>query len=566
MHRLRQVDVGRRIHRGLHVGVLDEIAQVRILVVADRRLHRDRLLGDLHHLADLVLGHLHFLGQLLRRRLAAVLLEHLAGNAVQLVYGLDHVHRDADRARLVGDRTRDRLPDPPRRISRELEPAAVLELVHRLHQADVALLDQVQELQPAVGVLLGDRDHQAQVGLHHLLLGLARLGLAVGHRAVDVLQLGQRHPHRLLKVHHRLLLGDDLVLHLAQAGCPLLLALEHLVHPAQVGLVAVPHAQEIAARHLRHPGGKVQHLALVAAHFVGRVAKPLHQHVHVRQRQLEDLERRGHLLAQLGHGLVLGTVLGVGALELGVHGGQLVHLLRDLLGIGAGGRGLLLFLGVVLVVDVLVGIGVLINRHVHRGLLRLLFLLGGGGQLFQHVVVEAGDDLGQALLAFLVQRVVLEELLDGPRKRAQRGQHLVEAFLDALGDLDLALAGEQLHGAHLAHVHAHRVGGAAALGVQGGQRGGGLLGRGVVHVTATVGLAGQQQLLGIGRGLVDLDAHAVDHADDVFQLLRIDQIVGQVVVDLGIGQVALLQPLADQLLDVGLGSRRSFVGHKECAT
>src|SRR3546814_4018027 len=31
-----------------------------------------------------------------------------------------------------------------------------------------------------------------------------------------------------------------------------------------------------------------------------------------------------------------------------------------------------------------------------------------------------------------------------------------------------------------------------------------------------------------------------------------------------IGQVALLQALADQLLDVGLGSCRTFVGHGEC--
>src|SRR5260221_6637096 len=32
---------------------------VRIVVVADRRFHGDRLLGDLHDLADLVLGDLH---------------------------------------------------------------------------------------------------------------------------------------------------------------------------------------------------------------------------------------------------------------------------------------------------------------------------------------------------------------------------------------------------------------------------------------------------------------------------------------------------------------------------
>jgi len=46
----------------------------------------------------------------------------------------------------------------------------------------------------------------------------------------------------------------------------------------------------------------------------------------------------------------------------------------------------------------------------------------------------------------------------------------LQAAFDALGDLDFALARQQLDRAHLAHVHAHRVGGAAELGVDGGQR------------------------------------------------------------------------------------------------
>src|SRR5690606_39997653 len=103
-------------------------------------------------------------------------------------------------------------------------------------------------------------------------------------------------------------------------------------------------------------------------------------------------------------------------------------------------------------------------------------------------------------------------------------------------------------------VHAHRVGGATALGIERRQRGGGFLGGGVVDLAATAGIAGQQQRLGIRRNFVHLDAHAVDHADDVFDLLRIDHVVGQVIVDFGVGQVALLQALADQKLDVGLGS------------
>ena len=81
------------------------------------------------------------------------------------------MHRDADGPRLVGDRSGDRLPDPPGGVGREFVAAAVLELVHRLHQADVPFLNEIKELQAAVRVLLGDRDHEAEVGLHHLLLG-----------------------------------------------------------------------------------------------------------------------------------------------------------------------------------------------------------------------------------------------------------------------------------------------------------------------------------------------------------------------------------------------------------
>ena len=88
-----------------------------------------------------------------------------------LVDRLDHVHRDPDRPRLVGDRPGDRLPDPPGGVGGELVALGVVELLHRPDQAQVALLDQVEEDQPAADVALGDRHHQPQVGLDQPLLG-----------------------------------------------------------------------------------------------------------------------------------------------------------------------------------------------------------------------------------------------------------------------------------------------------------------------------------------------------------------------------------------------------------
>jgi hypothetical protein len=55
---------------------------------------------------------------------------------------------------------------------RKLVAAAVLELADRLHQADIAFLNQNEGLQATVNVFLRDRDDEAQVRLHHLLAWL----------------------------------------------------------------------------------------------------------------------------------------------------------------------------------------------------------------------------------------------------------------------------------------------------------------------------------------------------------------------------------------------------------
>jgi hypothetical protein len=49
-----------------------------------------------------------------------------------------------------------------------LPPLAGVETFDRLHQADVALVDQIQQGQAEILVIMGDFDHQAQVGLDHL--------------------------------------------------------------------------------------------------------------------------------------------------------------------------------------------------------------------------------------------------------------------------------------------------------------------------------------------------------------------------------------------------------------
>lgn len=84
------------------------------------------------------------------------------------------------------------------------------------------------------------------------------------------------------------------------------------------------------------------------------------------------------------------------------------------------------------------------------------------------------------------------------------------------------------------------------FGIERGQRGGSFFGCGVVNLAVAGVAIVEQQGFGIGCNFMDIDAHAVDHADDVFDLLRVDEVVGQMVIDFGVGQIALFQALADQ--------------------
>ena len=85
------------------------------------------------------------------------------------------MHRNADRAGLVGNGAGDSLANPPGRVGGELEALAVVKLLHRLDQAQIPLLNQIQEQHPAAHIMLGDGHHQAQIGLGELALGFVAL-------------------------------------------------------------------------------------------------------------------------------------------------------------------------------------------------------------------------------------------------------------------------------------------------------------------------------------------------------------------------------------------------------
>src|SRR5436190_12887003 len=185
--------------------ILDEVPELRLLVVADRFLEGYRRLRGAADLLDLLDGHLELKGDLERARLPAALGAQLALGAQDLVQLLDDVHGHADRAALVGERARDGLADPPRRVGGELEPLSVVELLRGADEADRPLLDQVEEGQALVAVALGDRDDEPEVRLDHLLLGavvaaldaLRELDLLRGGEQVDLADVLQKELQRV---------------------------------------------------------------------------------------------------------------------------------------------------------------------------------------------------------------------------------------------------------------------------------------------------------------------------------------------------------------------------------
>src|SRR5215203_2997028 len=186
---------------GYGAGVLEEVAELGGVIVADRGGEAYGPLADLLQALDLGHEDTQLACDLLLRRLASVFLDHAPVGPVVLVDLLDHVYRNTNGPPLVGDGAGYCLPYPPRRVRRELVAFGMVELLGRPYEPEVALLDEVEKRDAAVAVLLGDRDHEPQIRLHKTVLGpLASAGYAFGE--LYLISVGkERHPPYLGEVH-----------------------------------------------------------------------------------------------------------------------------------------------------------------------------------------------------------------------------------------------------------------------------------------------------------------------------------------------------------------------------
>ena len=178
-----------------------EVAEVAVLFFADRSLERNGLLRYSHDLAHLIDGHIELFGDLVGRGLVAVLVEELRRYLLDLIDGLDHVDGYTYGTRLIGDSSGDGLSDPPCGVGRELEALGIIELLNGLDEAEVALLDEVEEVHTASEIALRNTYDQSEVRFGKALFG-ADIALVDTDGEVDLL-LGsqQRYAADLFEVY-----------------------------------------------------------------------------------------------------------------------------------------------------------------------------------------------------------------------------------------------------------------------------------------------------------------------------------------------------------------------------
>src|SRR4029453_14322125 len=168
---------GRQPGAGLPARVRDALAEAALAVARGRLVERDRMLAQALQLLEL--GHRapHLSGHFRGRRRPPELLGERVAMAVELAQQRLDVHGQADRAGLIGERAHHRLTDPPGRVRREAGAAVWVELSGRVEEAHVALLDEIEEREAPVQVPPRDLDHESQVRLDELPLGLRVPGL-----------------------------------------------------------------------------------------------------------------------------------------------------------------------------------------------------------------------------------------------------------------------------------------------------------------------------------------------------------------------------------------------------
>jgi len=148
--------------------IRDKAPQLTVFLLAHGLFQGKWPLRHLEHPLHLLGGQPQLFGDLFRRRLTSPILLQLLGDLIYLPNPVAQMHGQPNDAALIGQSTRDGLADPPCGIGAKAMAAMIVELFDGLDQAQIALLNEIQEGHTLPQVTLGDAHHQARVGANHV--------------------------------------------------------------------------------------------------------------------------------------------------------------------------------------------------------------------------------------------------------------------------------------------------------------------------------------------------------------------------------------------------------------
>ncbi|SAJ10302.1 Uncharacterised protein [Enterobacter cloacae] len=296
--------------------------------------------------------------------------------------------------------------------------------------------------------------------------------------------------------------------HVVQLFRPRLVHRDSGVEPGFAGFIAGEEGNEVLLRHFALFNAQLHDDTFLGTYAIHHHAHAVHQVVELFWHQAELFEHFRQLQDLFLSGGMAAAFRFDGVTRHFVLGTQLGKLLTRQFRVDA----------VVIVAAVVLFFFIFVFVVIHLFLRQLRPDVSGGWRhiFFSVRVDKASDQIGQTRFFRFNAIVLLQQIGNRFRVFGNRALNLVDPVFDAFCDVNFAFAGQQFNGTHFAHVHADRVSGTPDFRFHAGQD---LCSSFFRIFVSVVGGFSQQQIIGIRCFFHHLNAHVIDHLDDIFDLI-----------------------------------------------
>lgn len=176
---IEKIGMNGRIDRKKRVIVIDEIEKVWIIIIEERSLEGDRLIGDFKKIEKFLERNGKILRKLLRSRLKEDLMKNMERSKKDIVDSLDNMKRNEDSEGMIGNRKGNWMKNKKGRIGREIVEEEILKIIERFNEENIELMNEIEEMKEEVSVIIGNRNKKEKVRLKNLIIGDGRLELEI---------------------------------------------------------------------------------------------------------------------------------------------------------------------------------------------------------------------------------------------------------------------------------------------------------------------------------------------------------------------------------------------------